>query len=229
MPENKKTLIEIMYYVVACLVGLITAVGAIYIWTEENWKTTCYIGVGVVAIVVIISLIFLKPSGFYEFCTKKILPISVKSFWVLVVVIIVLFLRPINISAKQGLVAVVNCTHWDAPAKVADTAKMAKMKIHKWRTMYTINLQTNNPEGVEKPTLRIPNAHYIEVEKDGSVISYVNEEKIDLPFSLCNGERIDIRAWTTCKANKRNAEQVRVTYLGGRQAYIDAKKPTWVK
>lgn len=128
-----------------------------------------------------------------------------------------------SVEAKPDLVAVVNCEHWKAPHVIE--SEVTTMDVRHWCSMYSIYLHNNKPGDVNKPVLWIPDASCIEVKQNGKTEkTYENASMIPLP-SLPSGTHIDIKAWATCKANRPNAERIRIIYKGNRAARIDVRKP----
>lgn len=222
MCKKKHTPIEITLYIVTTL-GLIIGIFGKLSGNRKAWW-----GFIAVFVVFVVVNLFIYLRRIYKNGVQSQRPAS--GFWpITITCVLVLICNPMVDLAKQDWVAIVDCTHWSAPTKVADYTKMASIDVQNWCSMYTINLQTKNSKGVEKPKLKVPNAHYIEVWKDNSVVdSHTNKETVILP-PLCDGERIEIKAWATCKANRQNAEQVLITYMGMRKAHIDVKNPKWIK
>lgn len=224
MRMSEKGRLETLYHITASVGAAAGVVFVIYKMSEENWETTCWWIAGIVALVAGVWATTQMPRRLlnhiccYIFMDKRV---ARTARWALLTVF-VLVLTLVRTTEARGLVAVVDLAHWKHPDAVA--RGLTTIDGRDLCSMYSIGLRTNSSKGVKKPMLMIPEAHFIEVTKDNVKEIYQDQEILPLP-SLRNGEQIDITAWATCKAERPNAERVRITHLGGRPAHLDIRNP----
>ncbi len=222
--EKPPRWLVILSYITASMAATATTGFIIYQMSEKNWEITYRWIAGIVALVAVVWAITKMPRGLlkhicrYIFMDKNVARTARWAF----LTVFVLVLTLVRTTDARGLVAVVDLVHWTVPNAVA--RGLTTIDVRDWCSMYTISLRTNSPKGVKNPKLMLPEAHYIEVTKDNVKKTYKDLETVSLP-PLPNGEQIDIKAWATCKADRSNAERVRITHLGGRQARLDVRKP----
>lgn len=212
-------------YSIAGIVALAATGWVILLMSRWLSKAACYWIAVIVALAATVWAIS-KMSGPISKAVKRTIDKTVektveKAYWVLVSACALVLIFVVATPAP-GLVAIVDCVHWKSPDAVA--RGLATINVRDWCSMYNIGLRTNNVEGVEKSTLKLPEACLIEVKKDNVKETHKDQEIVLLP-SLAFGEQIDIKAWATCKADRPNAKRVRITHLGGRPAQLDVRTP----
>ena len=217
-----RRLLKHICYWIAGIAALAATGWIVFLMSRWLSKATCYWIAGIVVLAATVWGIS-KMSGRISKAVKRVMDKTVErtARWVLVAAC-ALVLTLVVAREAPGLVAVVDCVHWKAPDAVA--TGLTTIDVRDWCSMYTISLRTDSPIGVRNPTLKLPDACYIEVKKDNVKKIHQDQEVVSLP-SLPSGEQIDIKAWATCKADRPNAERVRITHLGGRPARLDVRKP----
>ena len=186
MSKSEKGRLEILYYYTRIIAAITAVVFAIYKMSKENWTVTCWWIAGIVALVAGFWVITQIPRSLlsricsYVFMGNRIARAARWTF--LTVFVLALSFSLIRTTEARNLVGVVDLVHWKSPDAVA--RELTTIDVRGWCSMYTITLRANNPEGVKKSTLKLPEPCYVEVKKDHLKENYLGHKIITLPFRM---------------------------------------------